>query len=51
MIIEPLIAQLNELRLIGMARTFEQIARHASLQDLDFVERFAQLLQSEIAYR
>lgn len=51
MIIEPLIAQLNELRLIGMARTFEQIARHASFQDLDFVERFAQLLQSEIAYR
>lgn len=51
MIIEPLIAQLNELRLIGMARTFEQIARHASFQDLDFDERFAQLLQSEIAYR
>jgi DNA replication protein DnaC len=51
MLIEPLIAQLTELRLVGMARTFAQIAHHQSFQDLDFDERFAQLLQSEIAYR
>ena len=51
MIIEPVITQLNELRLVGMARTFEQIAHHASFQELDFEERFSQLLQSEIAYR
>jgi len=51
MLIEPLIAQLTELRLVGMARTFAQIAHHASFQALDFDERFAQLLQSEIAYR
>jgi len=51
MLIEPLIAQLTELHLVGMARTFEQIAHHAAFQELDFEERFAQLLQSEIAYR
>src|SRR3974390_3145002 len=42
MLIEPLIAQLNELRLAGMAR---------ALQQLSFEERLAQLLQSELAYR
>jgi DNA replication protein DnaC len=51
MLIEPLIAQLTELHLVGMARTFEQIAHHAAFQDLDFTERLAQLLQSEIDYR
>lgn len=51
MLIEPLIAQLTELHLVGMARAFEQIAHHASFQELDFEERFAQLLQGEIAYR
>jgi DNA replication protein DnaC len=51
MLIEPLIAQLTELHLIGMARTFEQIAHHAAFQALAFDERLAQLLQSELAYR
>ena len=51
MLIEPLIAQLTELHLIGMARAFEQIAHHAAFHDLGFEERLAQLLQSELAYR
>jgi DNA replication protein DnaC len=51
MLIEPLIEQLNELHLMGMARAFEQIAHHASFQELNFEERLAQLLQSELAYR
>jgi DNA replication protein DnaC len=51
MLIEPLIAQLTELHLIGMARTFEQLAHHTAFQELSFEERFAQLVQSEIAYR
>src|SRR3974390_609277 len=51
MLIEPLIAQLNELRLAGMARTLEQLAPHGAFQQLSFEERLAQLLQSELAYR
>ena len=51
MLIEPLVAQLTELNLIGMARTFAQIAQHAAFRELDFEERLAQLLQSEIAHR
>ncbi len=51
MLIEPLIAQLNELHLAGMARTLEQLAPHGAFQQLSFEERLAQLLQSELAYR
>jgi DNA replication protein DnaC len=51
MLIEPLIAQLTDLRLVGMACALEQIAHHAAFRELDFEERFAQLLQSELAYR
>ena len=51
MLIEPLIAQLTELRLNGMVRVFEQLAHHAAFQELAFEERFAQLLQGELTYR
>jgi DNA replication protein DnaC len=51
MLIEPLIAQLTELHLIGMARTFERLAETTAFGELSFEERFAQLVQSEIAYR
>ncbi len=51
MLIEPLIAQLTELRLTGMIRAFEQLAHHAAFQELAFEERFAQLLQGELTYR
>ena len=51
MLIEPLIAQLTELRLSGMIRVFEQLAHHAAFQELAFEERFAQLLQGELTYR
>ena len=49
MLIEPLIAQLTELNLIGMTRTFAQLAPHAAFREMDFEERLAQLLQSEFA--
>ena len=51
MLIEPLIAQMTELRLVGMARCFAQIAHNPAFQELDFEERIGQLLQSEVAYR
>jgi DNA replication protein DnaC len=51
MLIEPLIAQLTELRLSGMIRVFEQLAHHAAFQELAFEERFSQLLQGELTYR
>lgn len=51
MLIEPLIAQLTELNLVGMARSFAQIANNTSFKELDFEERLAQLLQSELSYR
>jgi DNA replication protein DnaC len=51
MLIEPLIAQLTELHLPGMARALEQLAHHAAFQELSFEERFSQLLQSELAHR
>lgn len=51
MLTEPLIDQLHELHLSGMARAFEQLAHHTSFAELAFEERLSQLLQAELAYR
>jgi DNA replication protein DnaC len=51
MLIEPLIDQLNELHLSGMARAFAQLAHHTAFAELAFEERLSQLLQAELAYR
>lgn len=51
MLIEPLITQLTELHLIGMARTIERLSRTPAFAEQSFEERFAQLVQSEIDYR
>lgn len=51
MLTEPLIDQLNELHLSGMARAFEQLRHHAGFADLSFEERLSQLLQAELASR
>lgn len=51
MLIEPMIQQLQQLRLRGMAAALEQLLRSASHQSLTFEERLGLMIQHEIAER
>ena len=51
MLIEPMIQQLHQLRLRGMAAGLEQLLRSAQLQSLSFEERLSVMIQHEITDR
>jgi DNA replication protein DnaC len=51
MLIEPMIQQLHQLRLHGMAGGLEQLLRSAQLQALSFEERLSVMIQHEITQR
>lgn len=51
MLIEPMIQQLNQLRLHGMAGGLEQLLRSSQLQSLSFEERLSVMIQHEITDR
>lgn len=51
MLIQPLIQQLNELRLRGMAAALEQQRSHADSAGLSFEERLGLLIQHEVTDR
>lgn len=51
MLIEPMIQQLNQLRLHGMATGLEQLLRSAQHGSLSFEERLSVMIQHEITQR
>lgn len=51
MLIEPMIQQLQQLRLRGMAAALEQLLRSASHESLTFEERLGLMIQHEITDR
>lgn len=51
MLIEPMIQQLHQLRLRGMAAGLEQLLRGAQHQSLSFEERLGVMIQHEITER
>ena len=51
MLIEPMIQQLQQLRLRGMAAALEQLLRGAQHQSLSFEERLSVMIQHEITER
>ena len=51
MLIEPMIQQLQQLRLRGMAAALEQLLRGAQHQSLSFEERLSVMIQHEITAR
>ena len=51
MLIEPMIQQLHQLRLRGMAAALEQLLRSAQHQALSFEERLSVMIQHEMTER
>src|SRR5690606_17886936 len=51
MLIEPMIQQLHQLRLHGMAGGLEHLLRSAQLQALSFEERLSVMIQHELTER
>ena len=51
MLIEPMIQQLQQLRLRGMAAALEQLLANTQHQNLSFEERMSLMIQHEITER
>ena len=51
MLIEPMIQQLQQLRLRGMAAALEQLLANAQHQNLSFEERMSLMIQHEMTDR
>ena len=51
MLIEPMIQQLNQLRLHGMAAGLEQLLRIPNHHALSFEERLSAMIQHEVTER